>query len=74
MKQIKTWLKQLPEPIKSRAMAYEDKSWFVLQINLASAVGSAFVWLHSKEGYHYWQLVSMGEFERAEQLLKEDAK
>jgi len=74
MKQIKTWLKQLPEPIKSRAMAYEDKNWSVLQINLAGAVRGAFVWLHSKEGHDYWALVSMGKFERAEQLLKEDAK
>jgi hypothetical protein len=71
MKSIKQWVQELPEPIKSRALFYEAYNWHVEMENLAPAIGGAFVWVHSKEGHLYWQLVSMGDFEQAEEILKE---
>lgn len=69
MKTIKEWISELPEPIRARAMAYEGKNWGDKEAKLCNAIGGAFFWHKSKEGHDYWYLVSLGEYDKAEQLL-----
>jgi hypothetical protein len=74
MKKIRTWLKTLPEPIKTRAMKYDAIEWSATRDSLENALYAAFLWRNSEEGLEYWCLVIESKYDQAEQLLKEATK
>lgn len=52
MKTNKEWLEELPEPIRSEALANLDTH--INYLTLLDAIYSSFVWASTKEGHDYW--------------------
>lgn len=73
MKTIKQWLNELPEPIRSRALKYENgyysSNWENEEYSLSVALWSAFPFSETDESRMYWVKVSVGQYEEAESLL-----
>ena len=52
-KPIKEWFRDLPEPVRTKALANFDGK--VLEANsLASAIFDGFDWVHTLQGADYW--------------------
>lgn len=73
MKTIHEWLKELPQDIYDKAKLYEPVklvSWYKKVESLRSAIGLAFDWQVTDEGFHYWDFVAYGNYEKARALLR----
>jgi hypothetical protein len=57
MKTILEWYEELPEPIRSQAIANYDGN-VELAENRRSAIQSGFIWYDTPEGQDHWQVVS----------------
>lgn len=77
MKTIKEWFATLPDDIRERAYIntpsdhleyYEECS----RSTLYAAIGGAFIWYKTPEGYEFWALVARGKFDEARELLTEN--
>jgi hypothetical protein len=73
MKTIKEWLMELPEPIRSRALRYREKHYYVCQ-SLYDAILYFATWVTTTEGGDYWDLVQDGKYAEAEALLTPDTR
>lgn len=66
MKTIKTWFKKLEEPYRTQAIINTTQSLLSVKVGLLSdALGGAFGWERTKEGYDYWNKLN-------EKLLNEN--
>ena len=54
MKTILEWYEELPEPIRSQAIANYDGEYLVAD-SLTNAISRGFYWGKSPEGQDYWQ-------------------
>lgn len=72
MKTIKEWLMELPEPIRSRALKYENmqlRKWDKSVTSLRGAICSFVNWSRTAEFGGYWAVVASGEFTDAEAMF-----
>jgi hypothetical protein len=73
MKTIKEWLKQLPQDIYDRALAYEPTnmgSWDEKVDSLCSAIALAFDWQETDEGFNYWDFAADGNYGTARLVIR----
>jgi hypothetical protein len=59
MKPILEWYEELPEPIRSQAIANYDPSFSEVDEieSLSEAIGEGFNWMPSPQEHHYWEEV-----------------
>lgn len=59
-KTVEQWLKTLPEPYKSKALAYAKKEGKLkyLARDESHSIDKGFIWAETKEGYEFWLNVS----------------
>jgi hypothetical protein len=58
MKTILEWYEELPEPIRSQAIANNNLSDFKKSSSLERAIQEAFLWDDTPEGFDYWFVIS----------------
>lgn len=55
MKTIREWLEELPEPYRSEALEnMTEGGGYKMKESLKAAIGDAFIWQSTPQGYHYW--------------------